>query len=301
MEGYFKAMGTMVLASTSGAEPFRNTVRLTTECRHSTFEPLPALDTLQAAMHRERIGAPLPVPLPVAHVTAARWFEAILGIGKLTPQHCDVFSKNLLYFSYGAMFYRPTRANTQHAVDWPIGLVFSPELLTVMTTLYPFDTGAMAKNSHFDHWRRRLAPFKTRFRIKTSKAQNVAPRLVKLLYTTNRRYVVGTVAPNGHRRAPIPLLTSYLKDDMTPHVDHRQRTIECITDAAVALGQHLEWVGVPMRAVDRISRELYQWTKPRMPLVYPYLPTRNYNPAEITREMHARSQADLVKRFLDLE
>ena len=253
-------------------------------------------------MRKERVSAPLPVPLPVAHVTVARWLDAILGVGELQPQHCDVFGKSLLYFSYGGVFYRPTRLNTQHAVDWPIGMVFSPGVLEAVTSVYPFDTGAMARNAYFEKWRKRLAPFRTRFRIKTTNALATAPRLVKLLYATNRRYVTGNVARSASRRmTPIPLLASFLGADMTPHVDHRQRTIECIAESAVAFAEHLEWVGVPDRALERVAQGVYRWTHPRMPVLYPYRPTRNFNPADIAAEMHAAARAAFVQRFLDLE
>lgn len=276
--------------------------RLTTAAPRPTFVCLGSPATLQSALRLTRVTAPLPPALPIAHLTVARWLRTILANGELRPQHCTVFGKDLLYFSYGGLFYRPKRLNTQHPGEWPVGMVFAPGALHAMRTLYPFDTGAMADNQYFKEWKRKLAPFRTRFRVSTRSGLATVPRLVKVLYDNNRRYIEGRVSPSARRQAaPIPLLASFLGADMTPHADHRQRSFEFIADTVFPLGEHLEWIGVPNRAVDKVAQAVYQWTAPRIPEIYPYSPTRNFNPAEIAAQLEAIARAKAIERYVDFK
>jgi hypothetical protein len=42
-------------------------------------------------------GKKLPHPLPVAHMSLARWASDILGSRALTPRFCRIFDRELLY------------------------------------------------------------------------------------------------------------------------------------------------------------------------------------------------------------
>jgi len=91
----------------------------------------------------------LPPALPLAHLTIARWLSAILKLGAIAPRPCKVLGKDLLYLSYGGLFYRPDNIRTQQATELPVGLVFSPVALAGITSLFPFDSGAMAGHKDF--------------------------------------------------------------------------------------------------------------------------------------------------------
>jgi len=263
------------------------------------------IETLQEAFESEReaIGQ-LPPALPLAHLTFARWLGDILKIGRLQPQPCKVFDKDLLYFSYGGLFYRPKRIQTQNAVELPIALVFSPELLEVITSLFPFDTGAMANNPGFTEWKSKLAPFETRFRLSPTRgARDVATALVYLLYADNPRYLngeVASIAAKG-RTPPLPLLAEFLDDNLAPESDHRQRSIECLSDVAVALGRSLEWIGFPETlGTAQVMNSIYQWTQPHLPdfRAYPY--HRNFNPAEIGAQLETWAHEAVIRKYAEL-
>lgn len=61
----------------------------------------------------------LPGALPLVHVSKSgkSGFKQIINDLKLSPQKCKVFKKDLLYFSYGDVFYdtgnKPTRDKDQ--------------------------------------------------------------------------------------------------------------------------------------------------------------------------------------------
>ena len=146
-----------------------------------------------------------------------------------------------------------------------------------------------------------MDPFEERFQVPTTDAVADAPALVNLLYKTNKRYLAGTVSPQAkHRCEPFPLLADFLAEDMSPTVDHRQRSIECVTEMAVPLSRHLVWIGFPDRRTDAVVRDIYEWTRPDLPIIRPYPYTRNFNPTEKAAQLEALAHEDIVKRFVDL-
>src|SRR5271157_1578136 len=137
---------------------------------------------LEVALAHELTPERLPLELPVAHLTAARWLKSILQVGSLEPRPCKVFSKRLLYFSYGGVFYRASKLQTERASELPVALVFSPEVLDEVSRLFPFDSGAMAANRFGPDWFRRLGPFDLRFGVNTVDARLDAKKLVYHLF-----------------------------------------------------------------------------------------------------------------------
>jgi hypothetical protein len=78
---------------------------------------------LEIALARESTPAQLPIGLPLAHLTARRWLQAILNVGQLEPRPCKVLSKTVLYFSYGGVFYRTSTLQTERTSELPVALV----------------------------------------------------------------------------------------------------------------------------------------------------------------------------------
>ncbi|HEX6098458.1 MAG TPA: hypothetical protein VF432_19230 [Thermoanaerobaculia bacterium] len=259
--------------------------------------------SLQLAVEHERATLDrLPPPLPLAHLTVARWLTNILRIGEIQPRPCAVLRRDLLYLSYGGLFYRPTRISTQQVTELPIGLVFSPEALRLISSVFPFDTGAMATHASFAAWKDKFSPFETRFRLTTSDALRDTPSLVRLLYSDNSRYLRGEVTADAVRRAePLPLLASFLGADLSPESDHRQRTIECVSEVALKLGQHLLWIGFPDLDTARVLRELYRWTQPNVPEFRAYSYHRNFNPAEIGAQLEAWANDAVIRRYAEMQ
>lgn len=257
--------------------------------------------TLRTALKNESPLGKLPPPLPICHVSAARYLFTILDAGALQPRPCKVFLRDLLYMSYGGLFYRPHKIQTQRIAELPVGLVFSPATLASVTSVIPFDSGAMANNSHFGPWRARMHPFHDRFQLHTRKASDDAGSLIKLLYGTNKQYRRGRVTRQVAKCSdPLPLLASFLRADLTPGVDHRQRSIECLMEQQLPLDQQLLWIGFPARRTDRVLGALYDQTRPHMPQFRTYDYTRNFNPAEMAATLEAWADEDVIQRFLKI-
>ena len=106
---------------------------------------------LELSLRAVGTAADLPGELPVAHLTTAKWLRSILDAGKLIPRSCRVFHRDLIYFSYGGVFYRTSKMQSENAAELPVAMVFSPEVLDVCTRLFPFDSGAMAVDQYVNH------------------------------------------------------------------------------------------------------------------------------------------------------
>lgn len=254
---------------------------------------------LETALAKEPIPTDLPIGLPLAHLTARRWLQSILNIGHLEPRPCKVMSKTLLYFSYGGVFYRTSTLQTERTSELPVALVFSPDVMNLVSQLFPFDSGAVAANRFGPDWSLKLAPFASRFSVTTANALRDARRLVYHLFETNPRYLSGRATKNGTlKQDPFPLLQEFLSTDMSSlNVDHRQRTIEAISEVAIDLAQHLLWIGIPQCKTSTILKELYRWTAPNIVPFHAYDFTKNFNPSEVAARLEDKAHECVIKHY----
>ena len=254
---------------------------------------------LELALIKEPAPTELPVGLPLAHLTVSRWLSDILTIGQLQPRPCKVFSRNLLYFSYGGVFYRTSKLQTEQVCELPVAFVLSPAVMNMITRLFPFDSGAAATDQFGPDWAKKLAPFRDRFSITTSEALVDARRLVYHLFETNSQYLKG-IAGNGARKKqePFPLLLEFLGADLSSFgVDHRQRTIEAISEIPIDFGQHLLWIGFPEWRTSEMLKKLFHCTAPNVPQYELYDYTKNFNPSEIAARLEEKAYEFVIKRY----
>lgn len=241
----------------------------------------------------------VPMELPIAHLSAARYFGAIAEEGQLEPRQCKVFRESYLYFSYGGVFYRTSQFQTENASELPIAFLFDPMVLTNVTSCFPFDSGAIASGA-FGEWSHRIAPIIDLFKVNTRNCHSKVPKLVYYLYQDNEHYLRGQPSDQCHGRpGPFPLLYEFLRCNLSHlGIDHRQRTIECLTQTAQLLHQGLIWIGLP----DSLARDffrVYQWTRPSVPefFLYPY--HQNFNPAHLGMVLEQEAHK-VVRRFIRL-
>lgn len=258
---------------------------------------------LETALAKESLPPNLPYALPLAHLTASRWLDAILGNGRLEPRPCKVFAKKLLYFSYGGVFYRTSSLQTEAATELPVAFVFSPSVMNVVSRLFPFDSGAMHAGRFGHEWSHRLSPFESRFRVDTKAGSQDAQILLYHLFKTNPSYLSGKPSTTSrHKHMPLPLLYKFLNANLSSlKVDQRQRTIEAISDAAVKLGKNILWVGFPRRKTSKVLEKLVRWTSPQVPQFWEYEFNRNYNPAEIAARLEEHAYNDVIKRYAEFK
>jgi hypothetical protein len=138
------------------------------------------------------ISGNLPAPLPVFHISNARWFQEIVNLGFLRPRTCEVFKRELLYFFYGGAFYRPKPCPTQNASELPIAFIFDPTLLCEVKHYYPFDTGAVA-TGRFGSWSTRLCNL-DQYCVEGYGDYNTPCHIVYHIYESNDRYIRGEVS-----------------------------------------------------------------------------------------------------------
>jgi hypothetical protein len=188
----------------------------------------------------------LPPLLPLGHITDQKAFEQIGKTLQLQPMPCPTFRQNLIYLFYGGLFHRGPSCPTPQAGQYPVGLLFGPEILDSVERIYPFDTGAMAAGK-YGNWQSRMRPFRERL-LAGKRGDSSAPqRLVRLFFGTNANYQVGavTVLPGVTLSDPADILADFLTEDMTKDgIDQRQYRIECSWASVVPLKGVL-WASYP--------------------------------------------------------
>jgi hypothetical protein len=197
-----------------------------------------------------------PVPLPIVHMTVARWFGSIVGQGQLEPRDCPVFGERLIYLFYGGAFYRPSDFVTKNVDELPVAFLFEPTVLTKISRYYPFDTGALA-SGRFGALGDRLKPFRSKFQVPGGGNPQAPGRIVHHLFGSNDNYIYGNIDPDCQTKpSPLPELFELMTQDLTSaETDHRQRCIECHSLDAMDLGQHLVWLAFPALEFIRRYRE----------------------------------------------
>jgi hypothetical protein len=211
-------------------------------------------------------------PLPLAHLTAVRWLGSISRIGELHPTSCRVFNREILYLSYGGVFYRPDRLQTENPTELPIAFLFDPSLLDRVHEAYPFDTGAVASSLFGEPWTSVLREFEhfAIWPLHDSSLISLIPKLVYHVFGCNKNYLRGNPSETCKLgNDPFPFLYDFLSADMSElRVDHRQRTIECLINRRLQLDETLIWIGYPDRCSAEIISLLEKYTLPRVPQLY---------------------------------
>ncbi len=246
-----------------------------------------------------------PMPLPVSHLSVAKYFESVVGAGGLSPRMCDVFREEIVYLFYGGVFYRTTDNPTRDAAQLPIAFVFHPEVLASVRRYYPFDTGALAAG-RYGSWSDDLKPvFKDRFRIEGEVGYSAPGKLVHHAYGSNKRYVVGDAYRScGRKPEPLRQLCEFYNTDLTGlGVDHRQSIIECQSLKPVSLKRGLLWVGYPERNTKKyrpLFEKIREWMYPDFPTFYAYSSHKVSKPSEIAARLHDVAVEQVIKRFMSL-
>lgn len=243
---------------------------------------------------------PLPLALPVVHITSARAFRAIVNRGALVPSRCAVFGEDILYFFYGGGFYRPRNHQTKNADELPVAFMFDPAFLKTRLRFYPCDTGALASGLLACKAAAALEPFRDVLRVDGNCDPNVPCTIVYHLFGTNDRYIRGELDPGCAKKPdPLPTLLELMSTDLTAcGVDHRQSIIEGQVLTPVSLRQHLLWVGFPETLTD-VFADLYELTRPSLPDYHTYSSHVNFNPAQVAAQLEMRA-GDVIRRFTAL-
>jgi hypothetical protein len=253
--------------------------------------------TLDSAISSIASPSPLPMALPIVHVTSARGFRGIVDTGALLPTPCSVFGEDVLYFFYGGGFYRPRNHQTKNREELPVALLFDPSLLAGEARFYPCDTGALGSGRICCKAATDLEPFRERLKVDGHGDPDVPCKMVSHLFGDNGRYLRGEVDPDCvNKPDPFPVIYELLTTDLTGSgIDHRQSVLECQMLTPISLREHLLWVGFPETLTGAFA-DLYELTKPTVPEYHYYRAHVNFNPAQIAQQLQDRA-ADVIRRF----
>jgi hypothetical protein len=188
---------------------------------------------------------------------------------------------------------------TENASELPIAFVFDPTILGNIGHYFPFDSGAVAAGA-FGQWSDWLRPIIELFRVDAEKGTAKLVKLVYYLFLDNEHYLRGQANPQCSKLPdPFPALHEFLSCDLSHlGIDHRQRTIECVSRTAQLLKDGLIWIGLPDTLAKDFFR-VYEWTKPSVPefFLYPY--HQNFNPAHLGTVLEQEA-FKIVRRYVRL-
>jgi len=213
--------------------------------------------------------------LDLFHISFGKYFKSIVKIGKLTPRKCDIFQDELLYFSYGAPFYKPENMQTENALEFPIAFMFKIEAFKTAIDFFPFDTGCIYSSKIAGISKEDFEPSCDYC------VQNKPENLVSCFYDSNKNYLKGIVrnehSPEGHI---INKIKSFLSTDFSfQGMDNRQRTIECIYKDDIDVLSNMIWIAYP----DFLTKTIANlWKKSKIGFdYYAYTTDTNENPAHL--------------------
>jgi len=253
--------------------------------------------TLEETLRSLPSPASWPMPLPLTHLTKAKWFSTIITRTELEPQPDTFFEEQLLYFFYGGVFYRPAAMNMRTQIELPVAFVFAPSILSSFARYYPFDSGGMI-NGKFGSLTATLSSFDQLFRINGGD-HSVPSRMVYHLYNTNDDYLRGKPNPDLRNKPyPLPQLFEFFSEDLSrENSDHRQCIIECQANSPVPLTRGLIWVGFP----DYFTAEflsLLKLLEPDVPQYWCYPSHAIFDPAQVAAKLEQKAFEQVIHRYI---
>jgi hypothetical protein len=238
---------------------------------------------------------PVTKELPFVHSTRCELFHHLCKAGFLSPSHCDVFGKPLLYFFYGRPAYRSKAGslpNTDTAL-LPVCFVFKPAVLNgQMAQAFPFDSGA----AHHGLFAPHIAP-KNLPDFRLTPEMLSIKKAVSAFFETNEAYFAATAKPGFATAGPsgLPSLDGYrslITEEGESHYDDRRAAIEVQTDKNVQLRDNLLTVILPTPFLgDPFVRDAITNEWRTYPLRYNHV--RGTAPSE-----YVRTIVDLLRDFL---
>ncbi|MEA5509461.1 hypothetical protein VB715_06765 [Crocosphaera sp. UHCC 0190] len=245
----------------------------------------------------------LPKPLPIVHMSNARWFPKICEQGSLQPGECPVFHQNLLYFFYGGAFYRSKKKVTQEPTELPVAFLFAPKLLDNVARYFPYDTGAAQTERYGEPWSQTLRNF-DRYAVSNQPNNFEIPcKLIHYIYGSNKKYLRGDHKSNlTDLQDPLPELYNFLESDLTKEgCDHRKCIIECQVEKQVDLKfDSPAWVAFPEGLMKDFVDFCEKYLRDCVPDYYAYDSHKIFTPSEIEAKIEEEASKLVKKRYIKL-
>lgn len=258
---------------------------------------------LQNILPRLRQPKNLPRALPLIHVSKSgkEGFKQIINNLSLSPRHCQVFGKHLLYFSYGDVFYDTGNKPTRDEDQLPICFLFDPKALSEIDYYYPYDTGAAYFYKYGRHSQHLKDNFE-RYRVNgDGNNYRISRKLIRYIYGTNRNYInrkiKNKIQPQLYKS--LPDLFDFFEDQYLDieGCDERQYTIECQGEKNMNLKYCLEWIAFPYSYYN-LYTELFNDMQPSPPKPYPYHAGAVFNPLTIKGKIQGEAQSYIERKYL---
>jgi hypothetical protein len=233
-----------------------------------------------------------------SHRTDGQRFEKIVAQGLLDPFWCDKLEMKLSYYFYGrpAYFERldDSMGNVARA---PVIILFNPALEKLLTTLYPFDTGAF-KSQRYERWLPKHAAL-TDYSL--GKHAEFARRFVSAFYTSNAAYWdMKASVPEGNLAmlSLVKVLEHMLTDRSSAPADDRRFAIEMAVDVPVPFNKkYIKAIIAPMDTVVACSELGFENEYGIELISYPFSPGRRPEYYQVKLEDLARDVNRRARRI----
>jgi hypothetical protein len=242
--------------------------------------------------------APMEPSLFWSHRTDGERFEKIIRQGFIEPFWCDKLEMTVSYYFYGRPAYverlDDSMGNTARA---PVILLFEPALEELLTTLYPFDTGAF-KTDRYKRWLPNHADLSD---YSLGSQSDRARRFVSAFYRNNEAYWdMKATPPQGNFAllGLVKVLEHMLTDRANVPADDRRFVVEMAVGEPVPFHRkYIKAVIVPMdMASEYINMGFEQHYGIDM-IAYPFSPGRLPIVYQVRLEDLARDANQRAKRF----
>jgi hypothetical protein len=230
--------------------------------------------------------------LPLMHTTNSWHFRTILATATLQPTWCDVFKEDLLYLFYGRPEYKPSheRPPTSHLGGASICFILSPDCLSSIKRIYPFDSGAFARQLY----KAQLLDGMTLEDFSLPAVADIPPRVVRSFFGSNENYYFGNAVESKSidpLEYEVQCYYNLIREQGTADYDDRRSSIEISTTASITLSDtSVKAVVLPKNLLDStsVNTTLRSWKAK----IYPY-PVHRCRPIEFMAFIFAAVQAHL--------
>jgi hypothetical protein len=199
--------------------------------------------------------------LPCCHTTRWETFEKILDQKVLSknfsrfpdPGIDGIDDKSIIYLFYGLPFYiyetgNEGNVNIEATDDFPIGLIFKPEMVQQFEDCYPFDTGALFNGRYKDLFSCDFSELEAYYRLPVDNGEKLI-KMTKRYYKNNESYCYGDVGMSikETKHTKEENLLRLLNNSANTELDLRVRGFEVHVSKDLSLQDSLLAVVLPKR------------------------------------------------------
>ncbi|ARU54615.1 hypothetical protein OLMES_0512 [Oleiphilus messinensis] len=211
--------------------------------------------------------------LPVVHVTTYKRLCEILEAGYIEADNiCQTIKKAVTFLSYGGAYYRII--DTKDEIQWPVALMYSPDILKYADDFLPYDSGAISKKL-YGKWNAELSNF-DKYSVPLDSSILLTGGYVKRMFGNNLNYLLGQSVQYDEKESLPPELMNLLEFYSEPRsefpegVDRRRHMLELHFSKKIPISKHILWVALPDSKKEDMKKIKSLIGPDQSPVIHPF-------------------------------